>query len=294
MVNWTADTTLFSEALSLEKTTAVLCGLYFYEFVLALPYDWEIVRSRMPYAQTLRSLAGYILYTLSRYLTFVYCVCSCLLLNNYRSFDCEALVKIITFCGTMGPTCASSSLFLRAGAIWKWNRFIVACLLLPLTASYICSIRTVILVTATDTVLDMEQCASTNISEAKATAITTTLTDVTLLTFFLLGLRKGRKEARGFPLWHMLWDQGLIYLCLAIAIGVPSAVFLVLDLNEVINTIFITPPILMPAIAATRFQRALTKRSNSTISVWNVPVVRPRAPESYELQDSKAEINMSG
>ncbi|KZV71910.1 hypothetical protein PENSPDRAFT_751296 [Peniophora sp. CONT] len=103
----------------------------------------------------------------------------------------------------------------------------------------------------------------------------------------------------------MLGNSGLLYFSLAITMEVPlvasrflqteacihkldsdgyAQVFLMLNLNEVMNTFFVIPSVVMLVAGATSFHRALTRHGSRVISVYKIPVVHTGEPESFELR----------
>ncbi|KZV71909.1 hypothetical protein PENSPDRAFT_377224 [Peniophora sp. CONT] len=284
MVDWQDPHTLLLQAASLQKMTCIFSGIYFYDFVLTLRYDWEIVNKL--YARPVISV-GNSLYILCRYLAFSYCICSCLLISSYRVINCQALLKLVTFSGVIGLACTSSLLFVRAGVIWKWNRWVVGCLVPFLGVMYALGLKSVVLISSRYDP-SIGQCTLDDVVQDRAVSVATLITDWTLLAFILVGLQRSWQNARGFPLWYTLWNQGLIYFALAIAMEVPLVVFLMLNLNEVMNTFFVIPSVVMLVAGATRFHRALTRHVSRTVTVYNgvpLPATRLREPDSMELRD---------
>ncbi|VDB84773.1 unnamed protein product [Peniophora sp. CBMAI 1063] len=278
MVDWHAPRTLFLQAESLQKMTCVFAGIYFYDFLLNLPYDWEVINKKYTRPVT---MLGNCLYITSRYLAFICCVCMCVLISSYRAVSCPSLLRLVTLSGVVGIASASSLLFVRACVIWKWNRWVTACLSALLVAQYIVGIRSVILISS---VYDpsIRQCTLDDVIEDRPVSVAVFITDFTLLAFILIGLQRSWRDARGFPLWYTLWNQGLLYFLLAITMEVPLVVFLMLNLNEVMNTLFIIPSVAMLVVGATRFHRELTKHS-SGVTVYNVPALPSAEPDSFEL-----------
>ncbi|KZV71905.1 hypothetical protein PENSPDRAFT_377020 [Peniophora sp. CONT] len=255
MIDWTDPHILLSQAASLQKMTLVFSGIYFYEFTSSLPYDWEVLKRLRGRPTT---LVGNSLYLLCRYLALMTSICSCLLTSGYTTISCQGLLKAYSFSAVFGIASASSLLFVRAGIIWKWNRWVVVLLSPFLAAIYASAIRTVVVFTSTYDP-SIGQCTLNSAIQDRAISVAVFCGDLTLLAFILIGLRKGWREVRKFPLWSILWNQGLLYFALAVMVEAPLMVFLLLNLNEVMNAMFVVPAVVMMAAGSTRFYRILTQ-----------------------------------
>ncbi|VDC06017.1 unnamed protein product [Peniophora sp. CBMAI 1063] len=303
MVNWTDPHTLFLQTASLQRVTLIFSGIYFYEFILSLPYDWEVLK-RIRGRPT--ALVGNTLYLVCRYLALMNAICSCVLTSGNTTISCQALLRAYSFSAVIGIACASSLLFVRAGIIWRWNTWIVALLSPFLVAIFATGIRTVVLFSSTFDP-NIGQCTLNSAIQDRAISISVFCGDLTLLTFILIGLQRGWGGTYKFPLWSILWNQGLLYFVLAVMVEVPLMVFLLLNLNEIMNAIFVVPagkfsrsniatiahpePIAVPlvvmmAIGSTRFHRDLTQYTSGRIAwTMRMPVHRTKLLErdTFEL-----------
>ncbi|VDC06036.1 unnamed protein product [Peniophora sp. CBMAI 1063] len=283
MIDWTSSSTLYSQTASLQKVTLSFAGIYFYEFASSLPHDWEVVKKLRGKPTT---LIGNALYLLCRYLIFMTCVCSCLLASGYREFSCQALLKTHNTSAGFGIACASGLLFVRACIIWKWNRWVIAFLSPFLAAVCGCTIQITVLFTSS---FDPKigQCTLTSAIIDRSLCVALFSGDITLLAFIFIGLQRGWQGARGFPLWFTLWNQGLLYFALAVMVEAPLVassflIFLMLDLNEIMNAMFVVPAVVMMATGATRFHRTLSGYSNRPVLPYKISA-HSAEPNSYEL-----------
>jgi len=72
-------------------------------------------------------------------------------------------------------------------------------------------------------------CVFLGIESFKLSFTVTLITDIVLLLVVLVGLLRLRSS---FPLERLLWNQGVLWLLLAIVAEVPPVVFIILDINS--------------------------------------------------------------
>jgi hypothetical protein len=101
-------------------------------------------------------------------------------------------------------------------------------------------------------------CKALSVQAIKIAMIVSFLTDVFLLIIMLVGLFRLDCHRHGaLATGRFLWNQCVIWLLLATVAGVVPVVFVCLDLNEPLSTIFRAPWITAMSIAATRMYRGL-------------------------------------
>jgi hypothetical protein len=104
---------------------------------------------------------------------------------------------------------------------------------------------------------------------SKKTIIATLVTDLVLLFTMLFGLLRLRRHGTMFGLGQLLWNQGLVWLFAATVAEVPPAVFLIVNLNDPFNLMFLLPAIIVMSIAATRMHRSLSDYAHSSGSSFD-------------------------
>jgi hypothetical protein len=146
---------------------------------------------------------------------------------------------------------------LRIVAIWKRNIVAVGIAASIWVNNGVFFIRGISRVRYTRVSLS-NYCTPLNFQDTKVTVIIAFLTDAFLLIIMLIGLFRLDCHRRGaVATGRFLWNQGVIWLLLAILAGVVPTVFACLNLNEPLNTIFFFPWIITMTIAATRMYRGL-------------------------------------
>ncbi|KAI0281022.1 hypothetical protein BGY98DRAFT_1185140, partial [Russula aff. rugulosa BPL654] len=101
-------------------------------------------------------------------------------------------------------------------------------------------------------------CIVTNIDICEVSIISCFVADTILLLIMLAGLLRLRRHGRGsYELWDLLWKQGVIWFVVATVAELPPAVFMILNVNDVLDMISLFPSLVMTVIATTRMYRSL-------------------------------------
>ncbi|KZV72385.1 hypothetical protein PENSPDRAFT_362117 [Peniophora sp. CONT] len=294
MVNWHDPTNVAIQIAALEKTYLILCGIYLYDFLCSLPFDLSLLVGKDGLRRcSLSAKSVKAVYLSCRYLVLASCIVHTY--TNFRSarepIPCWTLLKLSTGTGFLGATCSSALIAIRVAVVWTWNTKVTALIALLLLAVLGTGIRIAASISSSyDPVLRI--CSLENERSNLANVIALIVCDSVLLVFLLVGLyrwHQPKSGIRAFRLWSILWGQGVLYLALASATEVPALVFLLLNLNPVMNTIFLGPEVVILALAATRFYRSLTTFTSNrsyhnfteTICFATIDIGPPKA--EYEL-----------
>jgi len=101
-------------------------------------------------------------------------------------------------------------------------------------------------------------CIITNVEICEISMVSCLVTDTSLLLILLAGLLRLRRRGKGsYELWHLLWKQGVIWFVVAAVAELPPALFMILNVNDVLDIMFVFPALVMTAIATTRMYRSL-------------------------------------
>jgi len=102
------------------------------------------------------------------------------------------------------------------------------------------------------------RCVVQSVKSFQLTLIVTLVTNIVLLLIVITGLIPLRRSAGGsYGLQRMLWNQGIVWLVLAIVAEVPPVVF-ILNMNKEVNFMFQIPSPIVMSIVSSRMHRALT------------------------------------
>ncbi|KZV67807.1 hypothetical protein PENSPDRAFT_754609 [Peniophora sp. CONT] len=171
----------------------------------------------------------------------------------------QADVKIFSIASRLAAVSATTLLFVRVGVVWRWDKRITAVFVLMQAINIALGIYSTVNLQAFYEYIGIETSGCWVVSNgADLPEISTVFaTNLGLLCLLLTGLKRW-KYGGTFGLWHVLWNQGIIYLIFALIVGIPLIVSTSQHLNGVISTFFTIPSTLFIPIAATRFYRSLT------------------------------------
>ncbi|KAH9956525.1 hypothetical protein BC827DRAFT_752812 [Russula dissimulans] len=252
MVNFRDPAEIAQDQLAVTKLWHAMAGLYMWEFVTTLGYEWSIIRGHRPYRWTIW------IYSLTRVAALMGVILSLVGDDVTAPYNCE-IENIFQFgFGYLAVASASLLMVLRIIAIWNKNRIITAVVITVWMINVLFLIYGITQIRATWTP-DESTCSVLNIESNKSNVIVTFSTDIVLLVIMLIGLlRLGFHERSTFGgIGHLLWRQGLIWLLIATLAEVPPAVFICLNLNDPYNFMFTITSMVSMSIAATRTHRQL-------------------------------------
>ncbi|KAN0125627.1 hypothetical protein V8E52_000834 [Russula decolorans] len=221
MVNYHDPDVVLHDNLALSKIWHAMAGLYFWEFVTNLDYEWSVIRRHRPFRWTIW------IYSTTRIFTLIAVILSLVGVDDTVQYNCEVKTVFLLFFGYLAIASASLLIVLRILAIWNKKKIIIAIAAGAWGISVIFQIQSV----ATDVIL--------------------------LLIMFFGLLRLGFHERGVFGLGRLLWKQGVIWVLVATIAEVIPAVFLCVNLNYPINYMFLPPSMVSISIAATRIHRCL-------------------------------------
>jgi len=251
MVTFQDPTVLARDALVLVKLWHTFCGLYIWEFITTLGYEWSVIRGRRPYRWTIW------VYALARVATLVAVLLGFPFMDDRTQLNCQLLSSIALTSSFFSVAASSLLIVLRIIAIWKRNKVIMA------TAIGIWGINILFLIQGIARlrftwVFERVACESVNPRSSTLTLVSILVTDFALLLIMLFGLLRLRGHGGGtLGLTRLLWTQGVIWLLIATAADVPPVVLVILDLNDSFNMMFQIPSWIIMSITATRIHRAL-------------------------------------
>jgi len=234
----------------------VLAGLYFWEFVTTLDYEWNVIRGRRPYRWTIW------VYTITRISTLIDIILALVNMDTTPArYDCEVIVIFQLFFGYLSNVAASFLIVLRILAIWNKNKVIIAIAAGAWVTNIIFDIQSIIRIR---TIQIPGACLVPNLHISVLNILVMLATDVILLLTMFFGLlRLGYHERGTFELGRLMWKQGVIWLLVATIAELLPAVFLCLDLNNAFNEMFMLPAMITLSIAATRIYRSLVDHTFS-------------------------------
>ncbi|KAI0278275.1 hypothetical protein BGY98DRAFT_1096839 [Russula aff. rugulosa BPL654] len=234
MVNYLDPAVVQQDAFAMLKLWHAVAGLYFWEFVTTLDYEWNVIRGHRPFRWTIW------IYSTARISTLIAVILTLVGLNTVR-YNCEVEIVFQFFFAYLAVSSASLLIVLRILAVWNRKKIIIAIAGGAWGINVIFQIQAIVRIRTTS--VPRESCGVDNLHISELNMLVTLATDISLLLIMFFGLlRLGFHERSAFGLGRLLWKQapvrfhkGVIWLLVATIAEVPPAVFLILNLNGIFN-----------------------------------------------------------
>jgi len=260
MVNYNDPLTIAQEFVALVKLWHVLDGIFIWEFLTTLDYEWDVFQGRRPYRWTIW------IYSLTRVSALLAVILNMIGFDTTTPINCQAWVTFEVLFGYTAFAAGALLIVLRIIAIWNMKKIIIA-IAMTIWAADVSSLTYGIVRLRSAWSPEANTCAILNLETTKASIFGSFTTDILLLLIMLVGLfHQDLVGSNTFGLGRTLWKQGLIWLVIATAAEVPPTVFMVLNLNVSMDLMFQTPSMIALSIASTRMHRSLMKYSPSDAS----------------------------
>ncbi|KAH9985802.1 hypothetical protein BJV74DRAFT_550801 [Russula compacta] len=250
-----------ADALAFVKLLHVVGGMYLWEYVNTMWFEWEIVTGRRKHRWTIWLYSGC---RLSALLAIIVILIG---FDTTRPLNCKVWITFIYVFAYSAFISAAALIVLRVIAIWQRNWIVTTIAVVAWLATLAFYIRNTSTADAVWSSTD-GTCVALY-TEQSIGAITITLVeDLVLLILMLSGLRR-YGEAGMFGLWRLLYHQGLFWLALVTVAEIPTTVLIILNLNGYLNQMFQPPELIMMAVGAARIYRGLADYTCMTEFNWN-------------------------
>ncbi|KAF8487388.1 hypothetical protein DFH94DRAFT_25075 [Russula ochroleuca] len=257
MVNYHNPVTIAREYAGVVKLWHVVNGIFIWEFITNLDYEWDVIRGHRPYRWTIW------IYSLARVTTLMAVILNMVGFDTTTPINCQVWVTFEVFFAYLAFVASSLLIVLRVIAIWNKAKIVIAIAMGIWAIDISLFINGTIRLRSTWSP-EALTCVVDNIESTKPNIVGSLFSDIALLLIMLIGLYPLR-GAGAFALGRTLWKQGLIWLLFATVAEVPQAVLMILDLNVSLDLIDQTPAMIIMTIATTRVYRSLTKFYTSDI-----------------------------
>ncbi|KAF8498240.1 hypothetical protein F5888DRAFT_233691 [Russula emetica] len=259
MVNYHDPHTIDRDFTALLNLHHVFIGLFLWELLTTLDYEWDVIRGRRPYRRTIW------IYTLARVATLMSLVDEMIGFDDSARIDCQAYVTLDLALPGVAFGASSLLIVLRIVAIWNREKIItsIAVGVWVTDVAFLINGSVRVRESWSD---ELNTCVLLNPESIKPNIMGSLIADVVLLLIMLIGLLRlpfGAGDALGLE--RVLWKQGLIWLLIAIVFEIPPTVFIFLDLNEPMSYIFQVPNLIAMTIASTRMYRSLMDLGSTEI-----------------------------
>ncbi|KAH9984327.1 hypothetical protein BJV74DRAFT_587879 [Russula compacta] len=266
MVNFHDPAVIAADTFRALQFWNVVFGLFIWEFVTNLDYEWSVIRGHRPYRWTIW------IYSLTRVLTLMDVALNFYTVDGDISISCQASSTAQLAFAFLTLACASLLIVLRVIAIWNRKRVVMAIAGGLWTTNVIFLIQGVARLRA-KWVPEQNSCMMVQVECIQLSTVVALVTDVGLLLIMLFGVFRLRQNGGGtMPLGRLLWNQGIIWLSLTTVAETLPTVFIYLNLNEPLNMIFQIPWVITMSVTATRMYRSLSDFGFSDTRIKGTPV----------------------
>lgn len=244
---------------AVAKFWHAVAGVYFWEIITTLDYEWGVIRRHRPYRWPIWIYSTTRIATVISLAIILYEVD----VSESTPYDCEVKAILQFSFGYLSIATSSLLIVLRIFVIWNTKKIIVAIATGVLGINVIFLIQGIVRIRAVWHPL-MTICSVVNRHIPELNIFVTLATDIILLLIMSLGLlRLGFHERSGVSgLGHLLWKQGLIWFLVATIAEALPAVFIALNLSDPFHYMFLPPSMVTLSIAATRIHRVLVDHAS--------------------------------
>jgi len=248
MTDWQNPETLLLSARAFVLFCHVVFGIYLWEFLISLDFDWAFWTGKEKWRWT------YVPYFLTRYTALAALILAVRITNALSPMDCQPWAYAIYSLAHTSLGFASLLLLLRVVAVSGKNLLVMIFLGVFYLVNWAFLIRGITLAKGEAVYLATLQTCGVLHTRAHQTNVYITfgfdLACSVLLIVFLM-------RNRGSGLWRTLLTQGIVYFLLATLSYLMSGIFLTINLNDPINVIPEVACMATMSICATRMYRAL-------------------------------------
>jgi len=256
MPDWKNPDEIQKDAVVFGRLMHSLLGIYGYEWFLSLNFEWDFLSRKKRFRWPM------IFYFANRYLLLFAMIGVVVALDKTEEFNCQALYTFNQLAGDAAIGLSSINLSIRTMAIWQQNRYIVGGLVLVILGHWSLILQGVQLKSVWVSGVGC-QITETNTRIFTAIFIYSMCFDLLVLllnAFKLFGFTSfpSRNLMGQSRLAQMIFADGLIFFILAFLANLIAAVFMVLNLNQIMSVIFNVPAAVCSTIVACRCVRRLT------------------------------------
>ncbi|KAI0278095.1 hypothetical protein BGY98DRAFT_565050 [Russula aff. rugulosa BPL654] len=221
----------------LVKVVHLFCGVYIWEFVSTLGFEWEVFTGRRPWKWS------FAVYLLARFMALISVILNLVGSSLQTRYNCSAWWRCVLAMSWFSEAVASFLLALRGVAIWGRDTTITSFTLLVWSASIAGSFWST-----------TRACAISGTNTFRWSLLSNILVDLTLLSIMFAGVLRKKNATH---LWRMLYFQSIFWILTATFTEVPSVALGFMNLNDGWNLMFQEPHMVLMVIMSTRLYRDL-------------------------------------
>ncbi|KAH9054887.1 hypothetical protein EDB87DRAFT_1406750 [Lactarius vividus] len=227
MVDWQNPVTIINEFGAFVKLIHVIDGIYIWEFICNLSFEWSLLRRRRQWRWTAALYIGCRMATIAQVLSDL------VGLNVMGQINCKLWLIFVLVFGYAATTLSLSLYALRSVAVWQRS--------LPITLFSIAIIMTNVgvwirCVTEAQSQWQVlsQSCSWQGSHRTLLNNILLLGTELVLIVLMASGIYNHNPGRRAFKI---MYREGLLWLLVAAAVQTVPVVFLILNLNEAMNVI---------------------------------------------------------
>ncbi|KAI0072930.1 hypothetical protein K474DRAFT_286911 [Panus rudis PR-1116 ss-1] len=260
MVNWTSPEEIAKDGQAFDRLMHALLGLYIWEFVTSLDFDWDFVSGRKKFRWPL------IFYFAGRYFLLFALIGIAIALNVTQPVNCQALYTYNQVFGNAAIGLASINLALRTLAVWGQPRWLLIFLVAVIMGHWSLLLHGILLKAAW--VQNTCVITETNNRILAASFIYSMGFDLFVLLLTAYKLSVPTKKAQWSKLIKLIFGDGLIYFIVAFLANFVATVFMLMNLNPVMSIIANVPAAIASTTVACRCVRRLTSYTSPGAEVF--------------------------
>ncbi|KAH9990689.1 hypothetical protein BJV77DRAFT_600191 [Russula vinacea] len=205
----------------LMKITHVFSGMYFWEIVTTLGFEWDIFTGKRPWKWS------FVVYLMARTFCLAAVILNLIGYDLASEYNCNAWLRIDLAVSWFSVAVASFLLALRGIAIWGRDKLVTTVAILCWTANMAVSFYSS---TESHVVWNHQAkaCVVTGTNSFRWSILTNLIVDLTLLWIMFGGVMRKKNATR---LWRILYFQGIFWILTAVATEVPCVVLPFLNIN---------------------------------------------------------------
>jgi len=227
-------------------------GIFIWEFLISLDYEWSVIRGSRPFRWTIW------IYSFTRMVTLTVVAINIFSLTATPPFNCQVIIELQFIFGYLAFVGSTLLIVLRIIAIWDRNRIIVALAVSIWGGNIAFLIQGAWRFRSSWSWSGETSGCDLNLESVKLSVVSSFVTDVTLLSIMLFGLHRLRRHGCLMGLGRFLWNQGVIWLLIAVVTELLPTLFILLNLNGPLSIMFQIPWFITISISATRVYRSLS------------------------------------
>jgi len=248
MTHWSNPLTEYSEAVTLVNFVHIVAGLYIWEFVLNLNYEFSIIAGNCKFSKTLPLYVG------CRWFTLAALIIQLVAIDMSSQVNCKVLVLTAFLFAYLSFLFAAGLIILRIYALWERSRTV----LLLSCALWFANTVAFIYNAAISSGRRIDGfCDVDHLVDIRVTIISSFITDLVLLYLMLSGILRWKEGRQKGGIWRVLYKQGLFWVLVVTLADLPPVIFILLNLNAVMDRMFLVPGMVAMSIGALRLYRGL-------------------------------------